>query len=82
MARTLGLLVEERTALKELEAILRGQQADLYVLEGLLALEQGDTATAQLAFRRAQKLSARPRGAAVPFAGGPIAADYLGKMTR
>jgi hypothetical protein len=81
-ARGLGYLLAERAALQTGEPILRAQQADLYVLEGLLALEQGSPAAARSAFTRAQQLCAQPPGPSVPFAGGPIAAGYLGKMTR
>jgi hypothetical protein len=70
--------LELRAALRAREPTLRAQQADLLVLEGLLALEQGDTAAARSDFAEAQELCA---GEAVPFAGAPIVALYLGKMS-
>jgi hypothetical protein len=77
-AEALVTYLELRAALRAREPTLRAQQADLLVLEGLLALEQGDTAAARSAFAEAQGLCA---GDAVPFAGAPIAALYLGKMS-
>jgi tetratricopeptide (TPR) repeat protein len=65
---------------KENEANLQsldGQQADVCVLEGMLALEQGGLEAARAAFAEALKL-----GTDVPFAGRPIAAVYLGKLPR
>jgi len=79
-AQTLAGYLDKRAALKVGEPALRAQQADLCVLEGLLALEQGDTGAARSAFAEAQKLCARPAGGAVPFAGAPIAERYLGKL--
>jgi tetratricopeptide (TPR) repeat protein len=76
-AYALGPVLETREALQAGEPALRAQQADLYVLEGLLALEQGDTAAARTAFADARELCA---GDAVPFAGAPIVALYLGKL--
>jgi hypothetical protein len=75
VAQFLGTYLDKRTALQAGEPALRAQRADLCVLEALLALEQGDTAAARSAFAEAQEL-----GAAVPFAGAPAAALYLGKL--
>jgi tetratricopeptide (TPR) repeat protein len=79
-AQTLSRLQEETTRLRAGEPSLRSQQADLYVLEGLLALEQGDTSAARAAFVEARKLCAEPAANATPFAGGSIAAAYLRKL--
>jgi hypothetical protein len=80
-ARALTRLLRQRAFIRDGEAILRAQQADLDVLEGLLALERGDPEAARSAFTRAQRLCARPGGgAAVPFAGAPLAASYLSKL--
>jgi len=76
----LGPYLENRTALQAGEPALRAQQADLYVLEALLALEQGDTAAARSAFAEARELCANPPGAVIRFAGAPIVALYLGKL--
>jgi hypothetical protein len=80
-AQALGQVFEERRALEAAEPALRAQQADLYVLEGLLALEQGDAAAARSAFTAAQEMCAQPPNATVPFAGEPIAAGYLSKLS-
>jgi hypothetical protein len=79
-AQGLVRLAEQKAALRVGERTLRAQQADLLVLEGLLALEQGATDEARAAFTAAQGLAAQPT--AVPFAGGPIAGGYLRKMGR
>jgi hypothetical protein len=81
-AEALVQLREEKTLLEIGERSLRAQQADLCVLEGLLALEQGDTEAASAAFALTQKLCEQPAEAAVPFAARPIAAGYLGKVTN
>jgi len=47
-----------------------------------LALEQGDTDVARSALINAQELCGQTWGAAVQFAGAPIAIGYLGKLTR
>jgi hypothetical protein len=73
LARTLS----ERSLLQAGAPVLRAQEADVCVLEGLLALEQGDPAAARSAFDEANKL-----GAGASFAGRPIAADYMGYLTR
>jgi hypothetical protein len=78
-AWALGPFQENRAMLQAGEPALRAQQADLLVLEGLLALEQGDTEAARVAFSEAEKMCAEP---VTPFAGGPIAGRYLGKLTR
>jgi hypothetical protein len=80
-ARSLGPYVAHRDALRAGEPALRAQQADLFVLEGLLALEQGDTAAARSAFAEAQARCAGPANEAVSFAGAPISGLYLGKLS-
>jgi hypothetical protein len=60
--------------------VLRAQQADLCVVEGLLALEQGDTDAARTVFTEARELGSQESAAAIPFAGAPIAAFYLSKL--
>src|SRR5262249_4527077 len=79
---TLAPFLEHRATLQLGEPALLAQQADLYVLEGLLALEQGDTEAARAAFSEAVRLCDPPAGPAVPCAGEPIATRYLSKMTR
>jgi hypothetical protein len=79
-AASLSRVVERRTEFEAGEPVFRAQEADLCVLEGLLALEQGDPEAARSAFAQAQALSEQPPGAATPFAGGPIAAAYLGRL--
>jgi hypothetical protein len=77
IALTLAHAMEEKSGLDANLQTLRAQQADLCVLEGLLALEQGDVDAAGSAFIEAQKL-----GAELPFAGKAVAACYLGKLMR
>jgi tetratricopeptide (TPR) repeat protein len=72
-ARDMGRMGDERAQLEAAEPVLLGHQADLDVLQGLLALERGDTEEARSAFAAAQQLG-------VPFAGAPIAGAYLGKL--
>jgi tetratricopeptide (TPR) repeat protein len=72
--------VHERTDLQNGEGVVRAQQADLLVLVGMLALEQGSTDKARSAFSTAQKLCEQPSGATVPFAGESIVNCYLGKL--
>ncbi|HMF10882.1 MAG TPA: hypothetical protein VKE94_01210, partial [Gemmataceae bacterium] len=79
-AYSLQVAIEEKAALQIGESTLRAQLADLCVLEGLLALEQGDIRAARAAFAEATQLGAQPTAAPVSFAGAPIAADYLGKL--
>jgi hypothetical protein len=73
-------LVEQRSALQAGESVLRAQQADLCVLEGLLALEQGATDDARTAFAEAERLGAPPAGPPAPYGGRAIAADYLRRL--
>jgi hypothetical protein len=80
MALNLASFAEARIALQNGQPVLRAQQADLLVLEGLLSLERGDTAAARLAFAEAQSLCAAGSRPAAPFAGAPIAARYLSKL--
>jgi hypothetical protein len=79
-AHNLGGYVEKWAAIRAGEPALRAQQADLLVLEAMVALEQGDPDAARSAFAEAEALCAPPAGAPVPFAGAPIAARYLGKL--
>jgi hypothetical protein len=72
-ARDLLRLGDERAQLEAGEPVLLGHQADLDVLQGLLALERGDTEDARSDFAAAQQLGA-------PFAGAPIAGAYLRKL--
>jgi tetratricopeptide (TPR) repeat protein len=74
-ALVLGHAFEEKKILETRLRTFQAQQADLCVLEGLLALEQGDTGTARSVFAEAQKL-----GAEVPFAARPILVAYLDKL--
>jgi hypothetical protein len=60
--------------------VLRAQQADLCVVEGLLALEQGDTDAVRTVFTEARELGSQEPAATIPFAGAPIAAFYLSKL--
>jgi hypothetical protein len=80
MAMTLAHLDEQRDALQRAEPTLRGQEADLCVLEGLLALEEGDTDAARTAFAESQQLTGQPGETAIPFAGRRIAVSYLRKL--
>jgi tetratricopeptide (TPR) repeat protein len=80
--QTLGPYLEHRATLQVGESALLAQQADLCVLEGLFALEQGETDAARSAFAEALRLCDPPSGPAVPFAGEPIATRYLGRMAR
>jgi hypothetical protein len=80
-AQVLDLSRQRRAALEDGEPVLRAQQADLCVLEGLLALEQAAPEDARSALTAAQQLAEQPP-AAVSFAGRPIAAAYLGKLYR
>jgi hypothetical protein len=79
-ARAMVRLLQQRAFARAGGRVLRAQQADLDVLEGLLGLERGATQAARLAFTRALKRCALPSGAAVPFAGEPLASSYLRKL--
>jgi hypothetical protein len=81
-ARQLLRLDARRALFRDGERTLRAQEADLDVLEGMLALERGDPEAARSAFARAQKLCTGSAGTPVPFGGAPIAASYLGKLTN
>jgi hypothetical protein len=76
-AHRLRDFLERRAALQAGERSLRAQEADLYVLEGLLALEQGATEDARLTLAEAVKLCAQAPGDPLRFGGQPIAAGYL-----
>jgi hypothetical protein len=80
-AQVLGRLLDKRARAEAGERTLRAHEADLGVLEALLALEQGDTEAARSAFAEAQELCAPAAGPAIPFAGRPIAAAYLEKLS-
>jgi hypothetical protein len=73
----LGRMGQERAELEKGEPVLLTQQADLCVLEALLALELGAPEPARLAFAEAQRLCAPPAGPPFAFGGGPIAGAYL-----
>jgi hypothetical protein len=73
--KMLSLSQQQRMALLAAEPILSAWQADLCVMEGLLALEQGATDEARAVFLEAQRLGVR-----MPFAGAPIVAGYLPGM--
>jgi hypothetical protein len=79
-ASELGQLEQVRLRLQAIERCMRAQQADLRVLEGMLALEEGDTKAAQLAFIDAQKMGQETSGHSLHFAGKPIAGSYLDKL--
>jgi hypothetical protein len=79
-AQAVARTLQEKPVLEAGERALRAQQADLHVLEGLLALEQGDPEAARVAFAEAQELCAPSAGGAFQFAGGPIAGGYLGDL--
>jgi hypothetical protein len=79
-ALTLAYLDVQQNVLRTAEPMLRGQEADLCVLEGLLALEEGDTEAARTAFAEAQQLSAPSVESATPFAGRRISVSYLRKL--
>jgi hypothetical protein len=68
---------QERTALQVGEPALRAHQADLCVLEGLLALEQGAPEDARSAFLHARRLCAASGSPGVAFAGESIVGSYL-----
>jgi tetratricopeptide (TPR) repeat protein len=76
-ARVLGPMAEKRAVLEEGQRYLFTQQADLCVLEALLALEQGAPEEARLALAEAQRLCTPAGGPAFAFGGGPIAGAYL-----
>jgi hypothetical protein len=80
VAQTLRRSGDRRAVLRTGEASLRAQQADLCVLEGLLALEQGVPDEARLAFATAQELVEQPPGPAASFAGARIAAAYWSNL--
>jgi hypothetical protein len=73
--KALSMSRQQRAALAASTRSLTAQQADLCVLEGLLALEQGATDDARAAFLEARRLGAR-----APFAAAPIAGGYLPRL--
>ncbi|HEY7330360.1 MAG TPA: hypothetical protein VH592_22160 [Gemmataceae bacterium] len=68
----LGRVLEERMLL---ERTVRAQQGVLCLLEGLLALEQGEVDAARAAFTEADELAET-----TPFAGRAIAVGYLHQL--
>jgi Flp pilus assembly protein TadD len=62
------------------------READVSVLQGLLALEEGDVDEAEVAFRVALSLwqdpAAAASGGALDFNGRPVAQGYLERMTN
>jgi hypothetical protein len=58
--------IDEKEALQIGESALRAQQADLCVLEGLLALEQGNARAARSLFAEAMELAAPPAPLTLP----------------
>jgi hypothetical protein len=60
--------------------LLRVELADLRVLAGLLALEQGDTPAAAAQFRKALDLGTVEGGREVDFPGRPLAAACLRRL--
>ncbi len=80
MALTAANLDVGRIVLEMAVPTLRGQEADLCVLEGMLALEEGDTDAARTAFAEALQLTEQPGQPEVPFAGRRIAVSYLRKL--
>jgi hypothetical protein len=70
----------EKQVLELSAATLRAQQADLFTIEGLLALEQGSTDAAFQLFAQADTLGAEPaENATVRSVSAPMAAYYLSK---
>jgi hypothetical protein len=76
-AHGLSRAIEQKAMAQAGESILRAQEADVCVLEGLLALEQGDPPGARTVLTSAQELCAQPP---VEFAGRPIAVAYLARL--
>jgi hypothetical protein len=72
--------IEDEKLLEWSERSLRAQQADLLVLEALLALEQGDTQAARAGFLETDQLCGPAAGTEVPFGAKPIVSGYLGKL--
>jgi hypothetical protein len=81
-AQSLRAALSQRDVFAAGERSLRAQQADLCVVEGLLALEQGVTDDAWLALAEAQRHAAPAGGTVVRYAGSPIAAAYLSWLSR
>lgn len=78
--QTLVPLVVERIVLELRGQALIAQQADVAVIEGLLALERGDVQTARSAFADADKQMGPTASETVPCAGRPIVNHYLGEL--
>lgn len=74
-----GRIADEKL-LEWSETSLRAQQADLLVIEALLALEQGDTQAARAAFLETEQLCGPAAGPEVSFGAKPIVTGYLGKL--
>jgi hypothetical protein len=77
----LGELVNDMSTLAR-EPLLRAQQADLFVLEGMLDLEQGSPDSARQAFRDALTLCPPQPDKPAEFAGWSIARDYLKRIRQ
>jgi hypothetical protein len=81
-AKTLIPFYLEQTILKARAGALAAQQADMFVLEGLLALEQGDTVAARTALSEADRRCTLTNASGILCASRPIIAFYLGRLQR
>jgi hypothetical protein len=77
----MALLTNDLNALVR-EPLLRTQQADLLVLEGMLDLEQGSPNAARQAFLDALALCPAQPNKPAEFTGRPIARDYLKRIRQ
>jgi hypothetical protein len=77
----MAVLANDLNALAR-EPLLRAQQADLLVLEGMLALERGVPAEARQAFRDALALCPVQPNKPAEFAGWLIARDFLRRIRQ
>ncbi len=73
---------QQRDSLLDTVHLLKAQEADLCVLDGLLALEQGLPLVARKSFIEAEGLGNAAQPTLSTFAGAPIAGTYLGKLGR
>jgi hypothetical protein len=71
---------EEEALFEASEATLRAQQADLCVLEALMALEQGETQAARSLLLETQQLCGAGERPEVPFGAKPIVSGYLARF--
>jgi hypothetical protein len=81
-AQILANSQQQRESLRDTLHALKAQEADLCVLDGLLALEQGLPIVAQKSFIEAEELGNAAQPTLSTFAGAPIAGTYLGKLGR